>query len=122
MLDDYYQSNETKFTSRVVANKLKTLLDVRISRRQCCEHLSRIHGMIKPSMRALIKYKCRQTRVEVSLLTLTTLKIKIGILMLVLMHNLCDISPSFSMFAIFQKIHVRILKSLLRLLTGFSSI
>ena len=66
VLDDYYQSTETKFTSRIVADKLKSLLDVRISRRQCCEHLSRIHGMIKPSMRALIKYRCRKNRLEVS--------------------------------------------------------
>ena len=64
--DHYYQSDETKFNAQYVKERLKDLHDVRISRRQCCEHLSRIHNLIIPSTRALIKFKCRQRRVEVS--------------------------------------------------------
>ena len=69
VVDHYYQSDDTKFNSNYVSKQMKSLLNVHISERQCRSYLSRVHHMITPSTRALIKFKCRQKRLEVSWLS-----------------------------------------------------
>ena len=66
VIEHYHQSNDLKFNSRYVTEKLKQLYDVRISERQCRIYLTRLHDLVKPCTRALIKFKNHQKRVEVS--------------------------------------------------------
>ena len=66
VIEHYHRSDDLKFNSRYVTEKLKLLYDVRISPRQCRTYLTRLHDMVMPSTRALIKFKNHQKRVEVS--------------------------------------------------------
>ena len=50
-----------------ITDKLKQIKDVRISERQCLTDLTRLHDSVKPSSRALIKFKNHHSRIPLNL-------------------------------------------------------
>ena len=68
VIEAYHHSDDKKFNSKYVKEKFREMYDVRISERQCRTYLKRLHRLVKPQTRALIKFRNHKSRVEVSFL------------------------------------------------------
>ena len=66
MIQHFEESSDYKFTGAYVVQKFEELLNVHISPRQCQTYLGRLHNLVKPGARALIKFNSKKARVRVN--------------------------------------------------------
>ena len=66
VIKHFYESTDTKFNSAYVVRKLEELCNVYISKSQCHRYLGRLHNLVKPRSRALIKFTSKKKRIAVS--------------------------------------------------------
>ena len=67
VIQHFEESDDSKFTAAYAVKKLNELLDVHISPRQCKRYLGRLHNLVKPDSRALIKFTSKKARVRVNI-------------------------------------------------------
>ena len=66
VIQHFEESSDYKFTGAYVVQKFEELLNVHISPRQCQTYLGRLHNLVKPDARALIKFNSKKARVRVN--------------------------------------------------------
>ena len=66
VIQHFEESSDHKFTVPYVVQKFEELMNVRISTRQCQTYLGRLHNLVKPGSRALIKFTSKKKRVRVN--------------------------------------------------------
>ena len=66
VIQHFEESDDYKFTAAYAVKKLNELLDVHISQSQCKRYLVRLHNLVKPGSRALIKFTSKKARVKVN--------------------------------------------------------